>query len=129
MPYQHAVIETKQPQRKTMKNNALNTEEPVRKSVCISIALAGFLCLAVSAQFMGSDSPRVQECAEANRTSNTQLTARDRFTRFKEKAASARREREIKNLIDQVEGNQPIAFTKKASGLQATQESNPHKIQ
>ena len=112
-----------------MKNNALNTEEPVRKSVYIFIVLAGFLCLAVSAQFMGSDNPRVQEKAEAKRTSNTQLTARDRFTRFKENAASVRREREIKNLIDQVEGNQSFAFTKKASGLQATQESNPHKIQ
>ena len=87
-----------------MKKNISNTKRLSRKSVCISIALAGFLCLAVSAQFMGSDSPRAQECAEANRTSNTQLTARDRFTRFKENAASVRREREIKNLIDQVEG-------------------------
>ena len=103
---------------KTMKNNTFNAEEPVRKSVYIFIALAGFFCLAVSAQFMGSDEPRVQENDKAKRTLNTQPMASDRFTRFKVKAASTRSEREIKKLIDQAEKAQSITLIRQTSDPQ-----------
>ena len=103
-----------------LKNKTFTAEEPARKSVYIFTALAGFLCLALSVQFMGLDDLKTRGNAITKQRSNPKLTTVDRKLWWKKKARKIRERKEINVLMGQVEVIHPVTPKNQAPDLQGT---------
>jgi hypothetical protein len=102
-------------------NKTFSTETPARKSIYLFTIFVGFLCLALSAQFMYSDDDlEILEDVLVKQRSNPELTTVDRKILWEKKASKIRERKEINVLIGQVEGIQPIAPKKQAPDLRGT---------